>query len=57
MGPFRISLNLREGGKARRAEARLLGDYLAPMAKNIRLLGATIQSGFQHITTFQLWGV
>ena len=34
--------DLREGWKARRAEARLLGDYLAPMAKNIRLLGATI---------------
>ena len=46
-----------EKWKAWRDEARLLGDYLAPISRNVRLLGAHFKDSFWRSPLFNLaWG-
>ena len=46
-----------EKWKACRDEARLLGDYLAPISRNVRLLGAHFKDSFWRSPLFNLaWG-
>ena len=47
-----------EKWKAWRDEARLLGDYLAPISRNVRLLGAHFKDSFWRSPHFNLaWGM